>query len=111
MVGRGPVRSVGIEPTRPAWEAGRLPLHHERKGKSGTGGWGRTSDLLLMRETLNQLSLTGVHPSSSELSKSTGPAAGIEPATFALRMRRSTSVSFAGKLDSDQGGSCTLTDA
>lgn len=46
---------------------------------ASTDGWDRTSDLLLMSETLSQLSYTGMPE----------PKMGIEPITCALRGRRS----------------------
>lgn len=39
------MRPAGIEPTHPAWQAGRLPLHHGRSARIGSAKWaGRRSN-------------------------------------------------------------------
>ena len=63
--------SAGVEPARPAFQAGALPIwsYDHASGR----GWSRTSDLLFVRQALSQLSYSPAMEKWAELESNQPP--------------------------------------
>ncbi len=72
--------SAGVEPARPAFQAGALPdWSYDHRARGGRG-WNRTSVLLFVRQALGLSEL---------LARALMGGAGIEPASSSVSERRS----------------------